>query len=485
MALDRSPVPAVHPRFDRRTAVQAGAIGLLGLGGGHLRALQAAGENASRVHHKSVIYIFLSGGLSQHESFDMKPDSPDGIRGEFTPIDTSVPDIRICEHLPQLSRIAHKWALLRSLTHPYNEHSQGHAAMLTGRTPRGRGFSGSKPQPTDHPCIASIVGSQMPRRNNLPPTVALPEKLIHVSGRVIPGQFGGVMGPENDPWFIEASGFRSNQYYHGAFPEYGFHRTTGAYTPPNYRFAAPSFGLPPGVLEPRFKSRLGLLETIDQQRRHLDRTHAVGGFDRYQQEAVSLLLDGGVHKALDVHSADADLQDRYGRNSFGWSCLMARQLIEAGVSLVQVNLGNDESWDTHEECFRNMREYLLPPTDRAVATLIEDLDQRGLLEDTLIVMAGEFGRTPKVVMSKRHNTPGRDHWGPVQTVFFAGGGVRGGTVIGATDKVGGYPIANAYKPENMAATIYEHLGIPRDATWTDKVDRPNRIYHGESIAGLT
>jgi uncharacterized protein (DUF1501 family) len=164
---------------------------------------------------------------------------------------------------------------------------------------------------------------------------------------------------------------------------------------------------------------------------------------------------------------------------------MARQLIEAGVSLVQVNLGNDESWDTHEECFRNMREYLLPPTDRAVATLIEDLDQRGLLEDTLIVMAGEFGRTPKVVMSKRHNTPGRDHWGPVQTVFFAGGGVRGGTVIGATDKVGGYPIANAYKPENMAATIYEHLGIPRDATWTDKVDRPNRIYHGESIAGLT
>ena len=324
----------------------------------------------------------------------------------------------------------------------------------------------------------------MPRNNNLPPAVVLPEKLVHVTGRVIPGQFAGLMGPEHDPWFIEANQFRSSQYYHGAFPEYGFHRTTGKYTPENYRYAAPSFSLPPGVLAPRFKDRVGLLNTIDAQRRHLDRTVAVGGFDRYRQEAVSLLLDGGVHKALDVHSADGDLQDRYGRNSFGWSCLMASQLVEAGVSLVQVNLGNDESWDTHEACFRNMREYLLPPTDRAVATLIEDLDERGLLEDTLIVMAGEFGRTPKIVPSSRTKTPGRDHWGPVQTVFFAGGDVRGGTVVGSTDKIGGYPVANTYKPENMAATIYEHLGIPRTAAWHDKLDRPHQIYYGEPIVEL-
>ena len=486
MSASSSPVPAVHPRFSRRTTLQAGAIGLLGLGMGQVRALQSmAGEASTTRRHKSVIYIFLSGGLAQHESFDMKPDAPVGIRGEFVPIDTSVPDIRICEHLPQLARIAHKWSLLRSLTHPYNEHSQGHAAMLTGMTPRGRGFSGSKPQPSDYPCIASIVGSQLGRQNNLPPVAVLPEKLIHVSGRTIPGQFGGQMGPEHDPWFIEASGFRSGQYYHGAFPEYGFHRTTGAYTPPNYRFAAPSFNLRQGVLERRFRNRLDLLGTIDRQRRDLARTAAVGSFNRYGQEAVSLLLDGGVHKALDVHSADAGLQDRYGRNSFGWSCLMARQLVEAGVSLVQVNLGNDESWDTHEECFRNMREYLLPPTDRAVAALINDLDDRGLLEDTLIVMAGEFGRTPKIVVSRAHNTPGRDHWGPVQTVFFAGGSVRGGRVIGATDKIGGYPIADAYKPENMAATIYEHLGLPRTSAWHDRLDRPNHIYHGEPIAGLS
>ncbi len=485
MTVHRSPVLAAHPRFSRRTAVQAGAIGLLGLGGNHLSALRAEGGKASAARrHKSVIYLFLSGGLAQHESFDMKPDAPDRIRGEFLPIDTSVPDIRICEHLPRLARIADKWALLRSLTHPYNEHSQGHAAMLTGMTPRGRGFSGSKPQGTDYPCIASVVGRQMPRNNNLPPAVVLPERLVHVTGRVIPGQFGGLMGPEHDPWFIEASQFRSSQYYHGAFPEYGFHRTTGAHTPENYRFAAPSFSLPPGVLAPRFKNRVGLLETIDAQRKHLDRTVAVGSFDRYRQEAVSLLLDGGVHKALDIHSAPDKIQDRYGRNSFGWSCLMACQLVEAGVSLIQLNLGNNESWDTHEACFRNMREYLLPPTDRAVAALIEDLDDRGLLEDTLIVMAGEFGRTPKIVPSSRTKTPGRDHWGPVQTVFFAGGDVRGGTVVGSTDRIGGYPVSNTYKPENMAATIYEHLGIPRTAAWYDKLERPHQIYYGEPIVEL-
>ena len=154
MSASSSPVPAVHPRFSRRTTLQAGAIGLLGLGMGQVRALQSmAGEASTTRRHKSVIYIFLSGGLAQHESFDMKPDAPVGIRGEFVPIDTSVPDIRICEHLPQLAQIAHKWSLLRSLTHPYNEHSQGHAAMLTGMTPRGRGFSGSKPQPSDYPYI--------------------------------------------------------------------------------------------------------------------------------------------------------------------------------------------------------------------------------------------------------------------------------------------------------------------------------------------
>ncbi len=475
-----------HPVLTRRTAIQAGAIGLLGVGMNHVGALRAnsAGPMPPK-RPRAVIYIFLSGGLSQHESFDLKPSAPDKIRGEFSPISTKNSGIHISEHLPLLAQCSDKWSLVRSLTHPYNEHSEGHAAMLTGMTPRARGFSGSRPKPSDYPCIASIVGALKPRRNNLPPSIVLPEKLIHVSGRTIPGQFAGMMGAEHDPWFVEASQFSSSEYYHGAFPEYGFQRTRGAYTPENYKFAAPSFSLPQGVLDDRFKSRLRLLESVNQQRRDLDRAANVQSFDRHRDDAISLLLDGGVHKALDVHAADPKLQDRYGRNSFGWSCLMARQLVEAGVSMVQVNLGNDESWDTHEEIFRNMREFLLPPTDKAVSALIDDLHERGLLENTLIVMAGEFGRTPKITVIPSRKTPGRDHWGAVQSVFFAGGGVQGGRVIGATDKIGGYPTADPQKPENMAATIYQTLGIPQTAAWYDNLDRPHFVYHGQPIAGLT
>ncbi len=475
-----------HPMLNRRTAIQVGSIGLLGLSANHINALRAMSADEKPLRRpKSVIYIFLSGGLSQHESFDMKPEASEKIRGEFNPIDTATAGIQISEHLPMLAQCSDKWALVRSLSHPYNEHSEGHHVMLTGRTPMPCGFSGNKPKPSDYPCLASIVGAVRPRQNNLPPAVVLPEKLVHVGGRTIPGQFAGMMGSEHDPWFVEASQFRSSTYYHGAFPEYGFHRTTGFYKPPGYQFGAPSFDFPQGVLEDRFDSRVKLLSEINRQRRDLEKAANVQGFDRYRQEAVSLLMDGGVHKALDVHSADPKIQERYGKNSFGWSLLMARQLVEAGVSLVQVNMGNNESWDTHEEIFRNLREFLLPPTDRAVSALIGDLDERGLLDDTLIVMAGEFGRTPKISVISSRKTPGRDHWGPVQTVFFAGGGVRGGTVIGATDKIGGYPIAAMQKPENMAATIYQSLGIPQTAAWYDKLDRPHFVYHGEPIAGLT
>jgi uncharacterized protein (DUF1501 family) len=181
------------------------------------------------------------------------------------------------------------------------------------------------------------------------------------------------------------------------------------------------------------------------------------------------------------------LQERYGRNSFGWSLLMARQLVEAGVRLVQVNLGNDEAWDTHEAAFRNLKDFLLPPTDRAVSALLDDLADRGMLDDVLIVMAGEFGRTPKVFTfdGAKSKLPGRDHWGRVQTVFFAGGGVRGGTVIGSSDKIGGHPSTDPQTPENMAATIYQALGLPRTITWTDSLDRPHAVYHGDPIRGLT
>src|SRR5204862_3630397 len=207
---------------------------------------------------------------------------------------------------------------------------------------------------------------------------------------------------------------------------------------------------------------------VDAQRRALDRYASVETFDRFHEGAVSLLTDRRVRRAFDVHRAEPRVLDRYGRHSFGWSLLMARRLVETGVNLVQVNLGNNESWDTHGEAFPHLKDKLLPPTDRAVSALLDDLAESGMLDDTLIVMAGEFGRTPKITHLPQHyKLPGRDHWGAVQTVFFAGGGVKGGQVIGSSDRSGGYPADKPQTPENMAATIYRSLGIPDTAAWHD------------------
>jgi len=480
--MNAKPHAAIHPQINRRTALQAGGIGLLGLGMNHVSDLRAlAGDAAPTAKAKAVIYIFLSGGMSQLETFDPKPEAPEGIRGDFRPIATKTKGLQISEHLPMLAACSDKWSVVRSLTHPYNDHSAGHLAMLTGTTPLPAGFNPAEPKPSDWPALASVASALCPKRNNLPPAVVLPERLIHVTGRTIPGQFGGLMGKERDPWFVEASHFRSGQYIHGAFPEYGFERTSGKYRLTDYRFEAPSLELPRGVLEDRFKGRLDLLAALEPQRRAMD---GAQGLDRSRQEAVKLLLDKGAHKAFDVHSADRKLQERYGRNSFGWSLLMARQLVEAGVSLVQVNLGNNESWDTHEAIFRNMKDFLLPPTDRAVSALLDDLDARGLLDSTLVVMASEFGRTPRVGKAKT-GTPGRDHWGAVQSVFLAGGGVKGGRVVGSSDKNGGYPAQLPQKPENLAATIYQSLGLPSTVAWQDKLNRPHFVYHDEPIQGLS
>lgn len=472
-----------HPIVDRRTAIQAGAIGLLGLGGNHLTALADTGEASSAPRAKNVIYIFLSGGLAQHESFDLKPEAPDTVRGEFRPIATRTAGIEICEHLPKLAERSEKWALVRSLTHPYNEHSQGHLVMLSGRTEMPRGFNASKPMPSDWPSMAAVAGDALrDSATNLPPAVVLPETLIHRTGRVIPGQFGGQMGPDRDPWFIEASPFNGKTY--GAYPEYEFHHARGKETTEGLTFRAPNLRLPKGLVKGRLRDRLGLLRHVESQRRTLETAAEVEGFDRYRQQAVSLLADAKTQAAFDVASADAEVAERYGRNSFGWSLLMAKRLVATGVRLVQVNLGNNEAWDTHQAAFPNLRDLLLPPTDQGVSALLDDLEAEGLLDETLIVMAGEFGRTPKISTLPGAKYAGRDHWGAVQTVFFAGGGVRGGTVIGSSDALGGHPASDPQTPENLAATIYQALGLPKSAAWYDDVDRPHMIYHGEPIAGL-
>jgi hypothetical protein len=476
-----------HPLVSRRTAVQAGAVGLLGLGTNHLSALRAE-SGATGGTAKSCIYIFLSGGLSQLESFDLKPEAPAGIRGDFRPIATQSPGLDVSEHLPLLAQRSRHWSVVRSLTHPSNDHTAGHYFMLTGRSVASPGFTGDrKPRPSDWPSIASQVGDALPARNhNLPPAVVLPEKLIHWSGGTIPGAFGGQMGQKRDPFFVEASPY-GNPFWRGAYPEYTFpNETKKAPTDPDARiYQAPNITLAPGMTSLRVDGRSTLLSELDRQRGELERSATFQRYDGYRESAISLLSAADVRRAFDVTRSDAKTQERYGRNSFGWSLLMAYRLVEAGVNLVQVNLGNNETWDNHGEIFYRLREKLLPPTDRSLTALIDDLSASGLLDSTLIVMAGEFGRTPKLSsLGESYDEPGRDHWGAVQSVFFAGGGVRGGTVIGASDKIGAYPSQNPQKPENMAATIYHALGIPETAAWKDGAGRPHHLYYGSPIAGL-
>ena len=473
------PYELQHPVFTRRTALQAGSIGLLGLGINHLSALQAANPQPGPA--RAAIYIFLSGGLAQQDSFDLKPDSPAEIRGEFKPIATRTPGIRICEHLPMLAQRSHLWALVRSLTHHSNDHSAGHQIMLSGRSELPAGFNPNAPRPQDWPSIAAIAGRLTSPRNNLPPAAILPDKLVHYSGRIIPGPYAGEMGHRHDPWLIETSPYHPTAY--GAFPQYEFDHQERAIKTPRMTFTMPNLTLPEGFTERRLADRLSLMRHIDEQRRDLEQ--ATDTFDQYRQNALSLLTQQRVRRIFDMGKADPRDLDRYGRNSFGWSLLMARQLVEAGVNLVQVNLGNNETWDTHGNAFPHLKDKLFPPADRSISALLDDLNERGMLNQTMIVMAGEFGRTPKIsTLPQFYKLPGRDHWGSVQTVFFAGGGVKGGTVIGSSDKIAGHPKTDPQTPENMAATIYRALGIPSDTMWKDAADRPHLVYYGEPIRGL-
>jgi len=470
-----------HGNFNRRTAIQAGSIGLLGLGMNHVPALRAAEAKAPTA--KNVIYIFLSGGLAQHESFDMKPDAPKEVRGTFNPTPTKTPGIQICEHLPELAKRSNQWALCRSLTHPYIEHSDGHLVMLTGRTPKPPGYDSSKPKPTDWPSMAAIANDRLRPRNNLPPAIVLPDKIVHRTGRTIPGQFAGQMGSQREPWFLETSPFHAAHY--GAYPNYLFHHAKGAQKDANLKFQAPNLSLPQGMGKAQFANRQRLFNSLNTQRKFLEKAAEVEQFDRYRQMAVDLLSNEKTRSAFDVTTADEKRQEAYGKNAFGLSLLSAAQLVEAGVSLVQVNLGNNETWDTHGNAWPSLENYLLPPMDKAVSALLDDLGARGILDETLIVMGSEFGRTPKIsLLAKHYKGPGRDHWGAVQSVWFAGGGVQGGRVIGSSDKLGGYPASDPQKPENMAATIYSALGIPRDMMWHDAADRPHKIYHADPIPGL-
>lgn len=481
-------VQALDPR--RRQLVQTGAAATLGLMAAGAREENAAGKAISAPARpiRSVIYLFLTGGPSQHDTFDMKPEGPSEYKGEFQPIQTATPGIQICEHLPLLAARSQQWALVRSLTHKESGHGRGTYVMLTGTGDVPTSYRENKPQPVDLPSITAVAGNRTRRRSLLPASVVLPEKLYHSNSGVYSGQFAGLLGNHNEPWLIECTD-KPHAYhdYSGAFPNYLFNLHDGvASDKDDWSFAVPHLTLQPGMVQRRFRGRLSLLEQIDRQRRVFEKSANPAQYGRLRQGVAALMSDAEVRRAFDVRRAPAKTLERYGDNSFGWSLLMARRLVEAGVNMVQVNMGNFGSWDLHGNNFPLLKNFLFPPTDRAVSALLDDLADSGLLQDTLVVMAGEFGRTPRIynVAPKIYKLPGRDHWAPCQSVFYAGGGVAGGQVIGASDRNGAYPTTDPQSPENFAATIYHTLGIPRDATWQDASGRPYHVYQANPIAGL-
>jgi len=435
-----------------------------------------------------VIYIFLTGGPSQHDTFDMKPDGPSEYKGEFSPIQTRTPGTWICEHLPMLAERSPHWSLVRSLTHKESGHDKGTYVMLTGNTVVPANFQTNQPKGTDLPSIVAVAGSATESRGNLPRSIILPEKLHHSNSGTYSGQFAGLLGPQHEPWLIHCTD-KPHAYhdYSGAFPKYLFNLHDGvASDRDDWKYEVPHLSLQEGILQDRFEDRLALLSDIDSQRRQLEQAADVSSYGRLRQGVASLLTDPAVRQAFDVRKADPKVLEKYGDNSFGWSLLMARRLVETGVNMVQVNLGNFGSWDLHGNNFPLLKDFLFPPTDRAVSALLDDLHERGLLKDTLVIMAGEFGRTPRIFNGAPsvYKLPGRDHWAPCQSILLAGGGVQGGRVIGSSDRNGAYPASDPQTPENFAATIYQALGIPRHATWHDLEGRPYHIYQADPIPGL-
>jgi hypothetical protein len=465
----------------RRAALQAGAVGMLGLA--ELSALRAHAEASdgrrSGLRARSAIFVFLTGGLSQLDSFDLKPEAPDSIRGEFSAIATRTPGIQISEHLPMLAQRTDKYAIVRSVATASNGHEEACHMLLTGRLDLPVGFSTQNvPNPNEWPSIPALVNFAKAGRgrNNLPPAIVLPEPSVNEIGRVRPGQYAGRLGSRWEAWHLHLASRCA--LGNGACPHcFRFEGTPFEHGSPTI-FETPTLTLPEGGA-PRLGGRVGLLDHIERQRRRLDRAAQSQNLDRHRQQALTVLSDPRTRDAFEVENADPRVIARYGRNKFGLSLLMASRLVKAGVNLVQVNLGKNSSWDTHRRNFVNLKDNLLPYFDRSVSALLDDLSESGLLDDTLVIVTGEFGRTPVI-----NRDAGRDHWGPVMSLLLAGGGVQGGRVIGATDRHAAQPIADRQTTENLAATLYQALGIPLHTTWHDTDGRPYELCGAETIGGL-
>jgi hypothetical protein len=449
----------VGPRaFSRRELLRIGGTGLLTLSLARLlRASEEGGGPPAKAD--ACIILMLNGGPSHLDMWDLKPQAPDNIRGEFKPISSSLPGVPLCEHLPKLAAQMHRLCLVRSMHHSVNN---AHAlAVYTAMTGDDRGDANRivGNSASDHPSPGAMVSRLRPPASDAVPHVALPYMTKEgAGGPPQPGFFGGWLGRAYDPlWVLK--------------------------DPSAADFSVPEFALQADVSVERIAHRGALLSSLN------------GGFDpresralfdtmgRYQQRALDVLTGERVRNAFRLDKEPDQLRDAYGRNIYGQSTLLARRLIEAGTRVVTISWAPDANatWDTHGGNFKKLKGTLLPQFDAACGTLLVDLAQRGLLERTLVFVTGDFGRTPKI----NGNDGGRDHWNYCYTVMLAGGGVRPGFVYGASDKIGAFPADRPTTPGDLAATLYRLLGIDHRRELYDPLARPHRIVpKGEVIAEL-
>ena len=404
------------------------------------------------------LMIFMWGGPSHIDLFDMKPLAPAEIRGEFQPIATRVPGMEVCEHLTHFAQHTDKIALIRSMAHTDNNHSTSAHWMLTGHQHKvsAENFNA---RGDDFPHLGSVLTHLDPGSGELPTFVALPEVIGTTAGAITPGQGGGILGQKYDP-------FRINQH------------------PDEQNFKVPNLSLPSNVTDARMADRMQLLEDVDHPLGSLTPFEAAA-IASNKRRAVNLLTSDKAQRAFDLQREPPATRDRYGRGTFGQGLLLARRLLEAGVKLVTVywhrdQPGVDTTWDTHNNNFGQLKERLIPQVDQPLATLLHDLQDRGLLSDTLVVWNSEFGRTPRI----NNNRAGRDHWGACNSIWLAGAGVRGGTVYGSSDSQAAKPDSDPVHPPDLSATIYSQLGLDPSSVIRDQLQRPFAISEGRVIDAI-
>ena len=453
-------MPSPGYRWDRRRFLQVGAAGVVASAlPPRGREVLAAESVTGRA--KSVLIVLLSGGPSQLDMLDPKPDAPAEIRGEFKSISTTIPGVAVCEHLPGLAQQMARWSVVRSLAHVEHNHLLATHVALTGRPtpiPRGGSDLDRVESRNDFPNFAAALDAIRPRNDGVPTGVSLPNYLIE-GPLTWPGQHAGFLGPRHDPWSIN-------------------------HDPNDPNFRIDSLNMQEGVTTPRLQSRRGLLDELNRGRLAASASGRETSFGEQQDLAFSLLTSARVAQAFQLNREEAAVRDRYGRHKFGQSLLLSRRLIEAGVPIVQATMGIVQTWDTHVDNWGRLKNTLLPQLDQGLAALTDDLQATGLLDQTLVIVMGEFGRTPRISHLPGETLPGRDHWAHAYSALFAGAGVRGGQVIGQTDGNAAYPVSRAWSPADVCTTLFQAMGVSQEVMLMDPLGRPNHLLNGSVIEPL-